>query len=165
MTILYKSKTGDIDSLSNSFVMTAMRLEALMERYLFKPSGLSAASFKILAFVKNNKNCSPSEMLDYLGGTKSNITQRLNFLERSSFICSSKSKEGDKRKILVCLSSAGETKLTEVMNKFRKNSIHFEKFFTKEEISNHLSFMVKLNESLDKTEKLMQDCQCKLHNK
>lgn len=165
MTILYKSKTGDIDSLSNSFVMTAMRLEALMERYLFKPSGLSAASFKILSFVKNNKDCSPSEILDYLGGTKSNITQRLNFLERSSFICSNKPRNGDKRRVLVCLSKAGEKKLSEVMNKFKENSIHFEKFFTKEEISNHLSFMVKLNESLDKTEKLMKNCHCKLHNK
>lgn len=165
MITIPKNNIEAIDSLANSFVMTAMRLEALTERYLFKPSGLSAASFKILAFIKNRKECSPSEILDYLGGTKSNITQRLNFLERLSLVSASKSKEGDKRKVLVCLSKTGEERLAEVMGAFRKNRIHFEKFFTKQEIHNHLSFMLKLNHSLDQAEEMLKNCQCALHNK
>jgi hypothetical protein len=80
MSITYKNKeTSGLDYFADSFVLTAVRIEALTERYLFKPIGVTSASFKILFFVKKHPGCSPCQIMDYLGGTKSNITQRLNF--------------------------------------------------------------------------------------
>ena len=151
------------DSLADPFIMTAVRLEALTERYLFKPTGISSASFKILAFIKNSPGCSPSEILNYLGGTKSNITQRLNFLEKNKYISSSRS-ASDKRKALIFISSLGIEKFNEVVNKFRQNSIYLEKFFIKRELDTHFSFMLKFNSILDKCEKIIQDNHNKLAN-
>ena len=165
MTIL--NNTGerlDIgDALSDHFIMTAMRLEAITERYLFKPVGISAASFKILAFIKNSPGCSPSQILNYLGGTKSNITQRLNFLEKNKYISSSRS-TGDKRKVLISISPLGAEKFNEVIDKFLENSIYLEKFFTKKELDAHFSFMLKFNSVLDKCEKIIKDNRNKLAN-
>lgn len=151
------------DSLTDPFIMTAMRLEAITERYLFKPTGISSASFKILAFVKNSPGCSPSQILNYLGGTKSNITQRLNFLEKNKYISSSRS-TGDKRKVLIFINSSGIEKFNEVINKFLENSIYLEKFFTKKELDTHFSFMLKFNSILDRCEKIIQDNRNKLAN-
>lgn len=160
-----KTEIGSRDSFADSFVLTAIRIEALTERYLFKPAGISSASFKILAFVSKHSNCSPSQIMDYLGGTKSNITQRLNFLERSGLILSSRSKEGDKRKVLISLSSLGVKKIKEVMEAFKKNSIYLEKFFTEKELENHFSFMKKMNSVLNECEELIISKHCKKHCK
>lgn len=157
-----KNQIGNRDSLADSFVMMAVKLESLSERYLFKPAGLSSASFKILIFVRRHPDCSPSQIMDYLGGTKSNITQRLNFLERLGFISSYKPKEGDKRKVLVCLSESGSKKLKEVLDSFRKNSVYLEKFFTQQELKNHYLFMNKLNSALGDCEQVIKDKQYKL---
>jgi len=145
------------NSFANPFIMTAMRLEALTERFLFKPAGLSAASFKILAFVKNSPGCSPSQMLNYLGGTKSNITQRLNFLEKHGLVYSKRPSTGDKRKVFISITPAGNKKFDGVISNFKKNSIYLEKFFNKQELSGHCSFMMKLNLALDKCERLIAD--------
>lgn len=167
MSITYKnSEIGDRDSFVDSFVLTAVRIEALTERYLFKPVGISSASFKILVFVRKHPNCSPSQIMDYIGGTKSNITQRLNFLERSKLILSARSKEGDKRKLLVSLSPEGTKKIKEVMDVFKKKSIFLEKFFTDKELAEHFSFMRKMNKVLNECEQLIlkKNCKCKVTN-
>lgn len=167
MSIIYKTnEIGGRDSFADSFVLTAIRIEALTERYLFKPAGITSASFKILAFVRKHPDCSPSHIMDYLGGTKSNITQRLNFLERSKLILSARSKEGDKRKVLVSLSPEGDKKIKEVMDSFKKNSIYLEKFFTDKELAEHFSFMRKMNSVLNDCEQLIikKNCKCKITN-
>lgn len=104
--------------------------------------------------------------MDYLGGTKSNITQRLNFLERSKLILSARSKEGDKRKVLVSLSPEGTKKIKDVMDIFKKNSIYLEKFFTEKELAEHFSFMRKMNTVLNDCEQLIlkKNCKCKVTN-
>lgn len=145
------------ESFSDSFVLTAIRIEALSERYLFKPAGISSASFKILAFIKSHPECSPTNIMDYLGGTKSNITQRLNFLEKSNLISSARFKDGDKRKIHVSLSPAGLDKIKSVMSSFKKNSIYLEKFFTNKELTSHYSFMKKMNLILNNCEQLITE--------
>lgn len=144
------------ESFANSFIMTAMRLEALSERYLFKPLGLTSSSFNILAFIQSNKSCSPIDILHYLGGTKSNVTQRLAFLERQGLVVAKKLREGDKRKIVLDLTPAGKKKMSDILAIFKKNSIHIDKFFTKSELLAHLSFMSKLNKILDECEKLLK---------
>lgn len=145
------------ESFSDSFVLTAIRIEALSERYLFKPAGISSASFKILAFIKSHPECSPTNIMDYLGGTKSNITQRLNFLEKANLISSARFKDGDKRKIHVSLTPAGLDKIKSVMSSFKKNSIYLEKFFTNKELTSHYSFMKKMNLILNNCEQLITE--------
>lgn len=154
------------ESFSDSFVLTAIRIEALSERYLFKPAGISSASFKILAFIKSHPECSPTNIMDYLGGTKSNITQRLNFLEKANLISSARFKDGDKRKIHVSLTPAGLDKIKSVMSSFKKNSIYLEKFFTEKELAEHFSFMRKMNAVLNDCEQLIlkKNCKCKVTN-
>lgn len=164
--IYQKSEIGSRDSFADSFVLTAFRIEALTERYLFKPAGISSASFKILVFIRKHPNCSPIHIMDYLGGTKSNITQRLNFLEKSKLILSARSKEGDKRKLLLLLTNEGLKKIKKVMISFKKNSIYLEKFFTEKELMEHFSFMKKMNSVLNECEQLIAKkiCKCKKFN-
>lgn len=58
MSTTYKiNEIWSRDSFADSFVLTAIRIEALTERYLFKPVGISSASFKILAFVRKHPDC------------------------------------------------------------------------------------------------------------
>lgn len=161
-----KIEIGSRDSFADSFVLTAIRIEALTERYLFKPAGITSASFKILAFVRKHSDCSPGDIMEYLGGTKSNITQRLNFLERSKLILTARSKEGDKRKLLVSISPDGSKKIKEVMDIFKKKSIFLEKFFTDKELKEHFSFMKKMNSVLNDCEQLImkKNCKCKISN-
>lgn len=143
----------NIDSFTDFFVMTAMRLEALSEIYLLKPLGLTAASFKILSFIKNNDQCSPMDIICYLGGTKSNITQRLSFLEKNNLVSLSRQKTGDKRKVIISLTTQGLDKLKVVREVFHDKSIHIENFFSQEELNEHLNFMLKLSDILGQCEK------------
>lgn len=163
MNIINKNKTIIKDSFENSFIVTAVRLEALSEKYLFKPVGISSASFKMLAFIKNNNGCSPSSILDYRGGTKSNITQRLNLLERQGLISSSRPNKGDRRKVILRLTPVGNLKLNEVFDNIKKSRIHMEKFFTKTELQNHLNFMSKLDRALNECEHTLK-CHCVTNN-
>jgi DNA-binding MarR family transcriptional regulator len=155
------SKIDNLDwpalNISSLVGATALRLEMLADRFIFKPLDLTAASFRILAILGKCGQLSPTDLLAYLSSTKSNITQRLNFLQRCGWIETERVLQGDRRKVTVMISSAGREKLTQVQASFVKHNLQLEKFFTVTELANFKAFIVKLNQSLD-------SCQSKLES-
>lgn len=131
---------------------TALRLEILIDRWIFKPLDLTAASFRILAILAKFGQLSPTDIIGYLGGTKSNITQRLNFLSRCGWIKTKRPQAGDRRKILVALSRTGRNKLAQVKASFAQHNLQVENFFNRAELKNFQKFIIKFNRSLDDCE-------------
>lgn len=136
----------DIPSLVGA---TALRLEMTADHLLFKPLNLTAASFRILAVLDRCGASTPTELISYLGGTKSNITQRLGFLNRGGLVKTARLKSGDGRKILVSLTTAGRKQIKTVREIFETHNVHVEKFFRPEEIKGFVDFIIKLNQGLD----------------
>lgn len=132
--------------------VSALRLEAMAERFIFKPFNLSSASFRILALMIKVPEITPTEIMAYLGGTKSNVTQRLNFLIRSGLIETKRIAGGDKRRIVAKMTPAGRLVFKKINRYMDKNKIHVERFFTSVELENFYKFISKLNQGLDKCE-------------
>jgi len=131
---------------------TAFRLEVVADRKFFQPAGITAASFKILAVINKFGAMSPSELVKYLGGTKSNITQRLAFLKRAGLIEINPLKNGDKRKIIISLAPSGKQQIKEALIKVDQYNAEVKKIFKPKEVDNFISFMLKMNKGLDKWE-------------
>jgi len=129
--------------------LTSVRLEMIAERLIFKPLKLTSASFRILAVIGKLDGITPKEILGYLGGTKSNITQRLNYLKRLSLVEMTKPESGDRRQVKVSLTAQGRASLSKISASIDHNQLHFEKFFTPSELKGFFAFIVKLNEKLD----------------
>ena len=136
----------DIPSLVGA---TALRLEMIADHLLFKPLNLTAASFRILAVIDRCGTMTPTDLIESLGGTKSNITQRLAFLNRSGLVKTARLKGGDGRKVLVSLTESGRRQVLTVRAIFQEHNVHVEKFFKPAEIKSFVHFIIKLNQGLD----------------
>lgn len=96
----------------------------------------------------------PGELLKFSGGTKSNMSQRLNFLEKQSLIKRALPGEGeDNRKVFITLTTAGKNLVKTVQLKMQKAKLKLEDHFTAQEIVNHFAFIEKLNSFLDENAK------------
>lgn len=144
------------DEISGSLIYVAARLEAIANRYVFLPMGLSSASVKILGILHCDKAMSPGEILEKIGGTKSNISQRLNFLEKEGLIERTYAQyAGDKRKVAIQATPLGEKRLHEILQRLRKANVKLESNFTKQEINELRNFLKKINQVLDLEESQM----------
>lgn len=134
-------------------VCLAHRFEAIANKYVFQPMGFSAISMHILRLLKTNGPLTASDLIKATGATKSNMSQRLSFLEKEKYI--SRSHPGntsDKRKITIKLTPAGKAKIADLEKRFRKAQISFKKKFSAQEIAQHQAFLKKLNHILDNGE-------------
>lgn len=133
-----------------SIICLAHRMESIANKYVFEPLGFSSASMKILKALKLHVSLSPSDLFKITASTKSNISQRLNFLEKAGYIKRIyASNKQDKRKVDIQLTKLGEKKLAEIEKRFKKAHISFLDKFSKEEIAQHKAFMEKANTILD----------------
>jgi DNA-binding MarR family transcriptional regulator len=140
--------------ITDSIVCLAARLENIADRYVFGPMGMSAASFKILGVLSHADRMTPGEILRFTGGSKSNVSQRLRFLEKEGLIRRlSDSGAKDRRHVAVSLTPAGRKKVASVARQFAKAHLKLEEHFTKKEIQAHLAFFRKLGNVLEAEEK------------
>jgi len=148
-------KAQDIVFLTDPIVCTAARLESIAQRFVFEPMGLTAASAKIIKFlaITPSGQLTPTEIMRQIGGTKSNISQRLNFLEKLGYIQRVMRSTGDRRQTPVQLTAAGKKKYKEVRARLQGPVLMLEQHFTKAEIKTHLAFMKKMNHTLNMHEK------------
>lgn len=138
---------------AKQIIYIASRLEAIANHFVFNPAGLSSASVKILDILRCNTMLTPSDILEKIGGTKSNVSQRLNFLEKEGFIARTHSQYSqDKRRVAIKLTAKGNKKLSEMHERLKKAQLHLEKHFTKAELDAHYAFFEKIKLLLD-TEK------------
>lgn len=100
----------------------------------------------------------PKEIMKLVGGTKSNISQRIDSLEKRGYIETHKHAFDDGRKMSVKLTIAGKEKIQEIKNHFKKVKLELESKFSQEEIRQHFEFFNKLNEIIDSEEKRFSPC-------
>lgn len=146
-------KTTNTSSPIDPIVCLAHRFESIANKYVFKPMGVSAISMKILILLKNHGLLTPSDLIEMTSSTKSNMSQRLNFLEKEKYVTRAyASDEKDKRKIIIQLTPAGRRMISDLEKRVQKAQISFEKKFTKKEIAQHKAFVKKLTDIVDSSE-------------
>jgi DNA-binding MarR family transcriptional regulator len=138
---------------AESIVCLAHRFESIANKYVFKPMGLSSSTMHILKLLKIHKELTASDIIEILNATKSNISQRLNFLEKEGHIQRVYAADKkDKRKITISLTNQGKEVIRNLENRFQKAQIKLEEEFTKKELEQHKNFITKINGILDKGE-------------
>lgn len=142
------------DMISPLFCATHL-LETLGNRYIFNPVGLTATSFKILSALKKGRLV-PCAILLEVGGLKSNLSQRLQALEKKDLIRRFHSSPHDKRKIAFELTKSGKRLLKQAETHAKYASLSFEKEFTPAELKQHHAFFEKLIFLLTKKEASLQ---------
>ncbi|MFZ4648102.1 MAG: MarR family winged helix-turn-helix transcriptional regulator [Patescibacteria group bacterium] len=130
-------------------ILTSFRLELVLEKLVFKPLGITSASFRILFILDHLGPVSPVEIVDLIGATKSNLTQRLNFLSRSGFIKKEIGNLKDRRKIILHLTPVGKNKVKETLEIFKIVNKHIESHFTKTEKKEFLRLIGKINTAVE----------------
>lgn len=143
------------DAITHQIIYTAARLEAIAEHYVFSPMGTTAASMKVLRLVKKNGPLSQNRISELGGGTKSNVSQRLDNLEKNGYIFRDQQTPKDKRKVLVKITRKGRLKLFEIDKRMKKAQICLEKNFTKKEIEDNEKFLKKIDKLLEKNRKVL----------
>ncbi|MFH1375881.1 MAG: MarR family transcriptional regulator [Patescibacteria group bacterium] len=139
-------------TIAESVVLTGVRLKTIANRFVFSPMGLTGAKFRVLRMVQKGKQ-KPSEIMKFAGGTKSNMSQRLNTLEKEGLIKRSHSNAGDRRNIFVVVTPQGEELLKKVLVHFQHSSAELKNHFTEQEVKSHFAFIDKLNRLIDEHEK------------
>ncbi|MFZ2188669.1 MAG: transcriptional regulator [Candidatus Moraniibacteriota bacterium] len=150
--------TDSYHSIIEPIIFTASRLEAIADRCLFRPIGINISSVKIMGLLCHKKIMTPKEILELAGGTKSNISQRLNFLEKKGYIKTQKNTFDDKRKLSITLTPIGKAKLKEMQKHIHKVKLELESNFTKKEIEQHFAFFNKLNKLVNAEKKDFPKC-------
>jgi DNA-binding MarR family transcriptional regulator len=145
-------------SIIEPIIFTASRLEAIADRCLFRPIGINISSVKIMGLLCHKKTMTPKEILELAGGTKSNISQRLNFLEKKGYIKTQKNTFDDKRKLSIKITPTGKAKLKEMHKHIHKVKLELESNFTKKEIEQHFAFFNKLNKIVSAEKKDFSKC-------
>lgn len=145
-------KNSDIlnqKGLFQRLIMIATRLEANANRYYFEPMGLTTTYCKIICMLASKEGMTPTEILRMTGGTKSNISQRLDVLEKQGYAKRSTPDTGDKRNVRIELTEKGRNKFEEVKEFVNKKSDFLEQQFTTEEKIHLHNIIDKLNKIMD----------------
>ncbi|MCF7845749.1 MAG: MarR family transcriptional regulator [Candidatus Peribacteraceae bacterium] len=134
-------------------VVTAIRLKTIANRFVFSPNGTTSSQFRILRLLSNEGPQRPSAIMKYAGGTKSNVSQRINMLEEEGLVYRlQRKKGGDLRSVFVAVTPKGRKLFTKLRDKFKKSSRELEEHFSAKEIAGCMNFLKKLNKAIDENE-------------
>jgi DNA-binding MarR family transcriptional regulator len=142
-----------------SILRSAARIKTIADHYVFNPLGMTTSTFRILNLLYRSEDGrqTPGELLKFSGGTKSNMSQRLNFLQKHGLVKRVNPKKGeDNRKVFVTLTASGKTLVKNVDKRISRAKIKLEDNFTQKEIEGYFSFIDKLNQFLDDNEKSLR---------
>ncbi len=141
-------------TIAESIILAGVRLRAIANRFVFSAEGISGVKFRILRLLCSEGKKRPSEILKFSGGTKSNVSQRLDSLEKSKLIRRIQPKKGeDRRGIFVEITPKGEALVEKLIGRFKKSETALRSCFSKSEIEAQFAFLEKLNRGLDEHEK------------
>ncbi len=130
-------------------ILTATRLEANANRYYFEPMGLTTTYCKIICMLASKEGMTPTEILHQTGGTKSNISQRLDVLEKNGLAKRRVPESDDKRNVRIELTEAGRKKYLEIKEFVQKKSLFLEQEFSADEKFHMHNILDKLNKIMD----------------
>ncbi len=141
------------DTIVEPIVRAATLIERLSDRHIFEPAGLSFTAFKILKYLAVTGASSPGVILECLGGTKSNLSQRLGTLQRKGLVERLPHKKGsDRRFAAFALTTSGKRKLRVIEARAEKEGLRLSECFSKSEIAAHAAFFKKLLSLLDQAQ-------------
>lgn len=143
-----------------SILRAAARIKTVADHQVFNPLGMTTSTFRILNLLASSEEgrLTPGFLMKFVGGTKSNMSQRLNFLAKNKLVKRVEPKVGeDNRKVFIMLTPVGKTLVDDVTRKISKAKIKLENNFTTTEIANHFAFIEKLNHFFDENEKQIPD--------
>jgi len=141
-------------SIAESIVMVGVRLRTIANRFVFSPAGITSSQFRILRMLCCDGSKRPSDIMKFAGGTKSNVSQRLNSLEKDGLIRRLAPKQGeDRRNVMIEATPKGEQMIENLLGRFQKSTDALNSKFTDEEIKALFAFLNKLNRVLDENEK------------
>lgn len=138
---------------SEDFIFIGERIESMANKCIFAPMNTTLSSMRVLSYINCHKKITAREIIELTGKTKSNITQRLNVLEKNGLIIRMKDlKSKDRRETYIKITSLGKKKVAQALKKIEKFHLSKNKFFTQKEIIAHLKFMRKLSIFLNQEE-------------
>lgn len=133
--------------------ITAIRFMNIIEKIALKPYNISMISGRIMLVIVHFKKISQSEIAEYVLTSNSNLSQRLNFLEKKGLIVRSfAGDKNDKRKVMISPTKKGEELFWEIFEKVADIKEKILNNFTKEELEGHAKFGLKMSKILDKFE-------------
>jgi DNA-binding MarR family transcriptional regulator len=142
------------NSIARNLLMTASRLENYANHCLFNPQELTFSGMKILHILHFKGPMLPTEIIKIVGGSKSNITQRLNLLAKRGLIDRYLPNNiTDKRNVMVKLTKPGAVKIAQVVALINQKSLDLASCFSANEITAFSKFMDKLNAIINEEEK------------
>ncbi|MFH0834537.1 MAG: MarR family transcriptional regulator [Patescibacteria group bacterium] len=134
-------------------VITGIRIKTVANRFVFAPSGTTGAQFRILRMLVDGPQ-RPSDIMKYAGGTKSNVSQRINALEDEELVRRMPRQKGDdRRNVMVEITAKGKALVARLLAQFKKSTEAMEKQFSAKDLDEFRSFMDKLNRVIDENEK------------
>lgn len=141
-------------SIARLIIFTAARLEQFANIYVLKPLGLTTTAIKIMGLLYYHSPLSPTDILKSIGGTKSNVTQRLDFLEKSGLITrfTPKKNGSDKRKKMIKLTADGKKRLVTAQELINEKSLLLEKCFSRKKYNEYFEFLLKINILVNQSE-------------
>jgi DNA-binding MarR family transcriptional regulator len=143
-------------TIAEAIVITGVRLKTIANRFVFSPMDITGAKFRILRMLCCDGQKRPSDIMKFAGGTKSNISQRLNGLEKDDLIVRLPPKRGeDRRNVMIEITPKGKAVIHKLVGKFSKSTEALKKQFTPKEIETHFAFIEKLNKVIDDHEKVL----------
>lgn len=143
---------------SEDFIFIGEKIESMANKYVFGPMNMSLSAMRILGYVDCHDKITAKELIDLTGKSKSNITQRLNLLEKNGLLVRIKNhKSKDQRETFLKITPLGKSRMKEAFKKIEKFHLSKEKFFSKKEIEAHIKFMHKLTIFLNKEEAKLKD--------
>lgn len=132
-------------TLSEVIIKTSNRLRAIANRFVFRGSGITGSQFCILRLL-SKKNQNATEILKLIGGTKSNLSQRIKSLAKTGLVARVLSKKGsDHRNIYLKITPKGSRLVTNLMQRFQKAARKLEKQFSEKELESQFKFLKKMN--------------------
>lgn len=147
-----------LKKMAEKIMYSATRIEAHTNKHIFEPFGITTSGFKILHIIHEFKDATPSQIMNMIGGTKSNITQRINYLVKQKYVkkVSENSSLLDKRKTIIRMTDYGQKKYKEIQKIVNENSFILEKLLTSTEKKHLNSLFNKIILLLDEYEKQYQ---------
>lgn len=138
---------------TEELVCTGCRLQSIANKFVFSPMGFSETSIKILKAIEHGHASTLSDILKWVGGTKSNISQRLNFLEKEKLIERAYAASDDKRKVIIKITKEGKERMGKMEKRLEKAQIKLESIFAQSELKKGQEFLRKINSFIDQEEK------------
>lgn len=149
-------------SIIEPIIITAAQLEDFSNKYLFGPLSLTVSSMKILLILNRKGRLTAKEIIKNVSGKKSNISQRLNLLEKKGYIVRYKERNmKDKREFFIELTTEGRNRVKILYKHIRKFKLEFEANFSQKEIEQHFIFFKKLSKIIEIKDKEFTECKCK----